>query len=287
MRALHTEPAAPSNAADTATLHQLNRDYLHSFQHADVRRYEEILAEDFVNSRPDGAFMTRAEFLAQFARPVTISNLDADDVRIRVLGDFALIHAHMLYTNPDGTPGAGRYTDIYARRGGQWQCIAAHVTGGQWQRGAAHATRGGATPLAAQAAGTSSTPERSPMKAPKPEITADTGILELLNQDYMRAVQQGDVRRFEQILADDFLNSNTDGTLVDRAGFLAQIARPVTIAKLEAHDVIVRTLGDFAIIHARTTYTKSDGMPGAGRYTDVWARRGGRWLCVSAHVNRG
>jgi len=275
MRALRPAEAAPSNAGDAETLHQLNRDYLHSFQHADARRYEEILAEDFVNTRPDGAFMSRAEFLAQFARPVTISNLDADDVRIRVLGDFALIHARMTYTNPDGTPGVGRYTDIYARRGGKWQCIAAHVT------------RVGATPAAAPAAGTSSIPTRSAIEAPQPESATDTELLERLNRDYIRSVQQGDVRCFEQILANDFLNSNPDGTLVDRAGFLAQTARPVTIAKLEAHDVIVRTLGDFALIHARTTYTRPDGKPGAGRYTDAWARRGGRWLCVSAHFNRG
>jgi len=45
-------------------------------------------------------------------------------------------------------------------------------------------------------------------------------------------------------------------------------------------------MGDVAIIHARTTYMAPDGRMGAGRYTDVWARRGGRWLAVSAHVTR-
>jgi ketosteroid isomerase-like protein len=99
-------------------------------------------------------------------------------------------------------------------------------------------------------------------------------------------VQMGDVRRFDEILADDFLCSNPDGTLIDRDAFLAQTARPVTIANLTAHDVNVRLMGDFAIIHARTTYTAPDGRPAAGRYTDVWARRGGRWLAVSAHVTR-
>jgi len=94
------------------------------------------------------------------------------------------------------------------------------------------------------------------------------------------------VRRFDEILAEDFLCSNPDGSLVDRAGFLAQTARPVTISKLEAHDVRVRIIGDVAIIHARTTYTMPDGRAGAGRYTDVWARRQGRWLAVSAHVTR-
>jgi hypothetical protein len=45
-------------------------------------------------------------------------------------------------------------------------------------------------------------------------------------------------------------------------------------------------MGDFAIVHARTTYTMADGRQGSGRYTDVWARRGGNWLAVSAHVTR-
>ena len=115
----------------------------------------------------------------------------------------------------------------------------------------------------------------------------DIETLQQLNRDYISSVQTSDVRRFDEILAEDFLCSNPDGSLVDRAAFLAQTARPVTISNLEARDVVVRLLGDVAIIHARTTYTLPDGRPGMGRYTDVWARRRGRWLAVSAHVTRG
>jgi len=117
-------------------------------------------------------------------------------------------------------------------------------------------------------------------------IITDLDTLRDLNRDYIHSVQTSDVRRFDEILTDDFLCSNPDGTLVDRAAFLAQTARPVMYTNLEAHDVNVRLMGDFAIIHARTTYTLRDGRPGAGRYTDVWARRNGRWLAVSAHVTR-
>ncbi|MGI8858270.1 MAG: nuclear transport factor 2 family protein [Thermomicrobiales bacterium] len=117
-------------------------------------------------------------------------------------------------------------------------------------------------------------------------VTTDLDNLRDLNHDYIHSVQTSDVRRFDEILAEDFLCSNPDGSLIDRDAFLQQTARPVTIAHLEAHDVDVRILGDVAIIHARTTYTMPDGRPGAGRYTDVWARRGGRWLAVSAHVTR-
>ncbi|HEX4984801.1 MAG TPA: nuclear transport factor 2 family protein [Burkholderiales bacterium] len=111
--------------------------------------------------------------------------------------------------------------------------------------------------------------------------------LRKLNQDYVDSVAGSNVRRFEELLADDFLNTNPDGTLVDRAQFLAQIARPSAASGLRCDDVRIRVMGDFAIIHARTLYNKPDGQPGAGRYTDIWARRNGRWICVAAHVMRG
>jgi ketosteroid isomerase-like protein len=116
--------------------------------------------------------------------------------------------------------------------------------------------------------------------------TSDLDTLLALNREYIRAVQTSDVQRFAEILAADFLCANPDGSLVDRERFLAQTARPVTIVNLEAHDVTVRLMGDGAIIHARTTYTGPDGRRGSGRYTDVWARRHGRWLAVAAHVTR-
>ena len=79
---------------------------------------------------------------------------------------------------------------------------------------------------------------------------SDLKTLEALNRDYISSVQNGDVRRFDEILAPEFYCSNPDGSLVDRAAFLAQTARPVTISGLEAHDVLIRLLGDVAIIHA-------------------------------------
>jgi ketosteroid isomerase-like protein len=119
------------------------------------------------------------------------------------------------------------------------------------------------------------------------ERQADIDTLRRLNQNYVRSVEASDVGYFEEVLSEDFLNTSWDGSLLDRAGFLAQIARPAGVSSLEAHDVRIRLLGDIAIIHARTSYRKPDGSGGAGRYTDVWARRQGRWVCVAAQVARG
>lgn len=115
----------------------------------------------------------------------------------------------------------------------------------------------------------------------------DRAILEQLNRDYIASVQNSDVRRFEEILAEEFYCSNPDGSLVDRREFLLQTARPVTISGLEASDVKIRLFDDVAIIHARTSYKTTDGQAKSGRYTDVWARRNGEWRAVSAHVTRG
>src|SRR2546428_11368016 len=98
-------------------------------------------------------------------------------------------------------------------------------------------------------------------------VKSDLDTLGDLNRDYIRSVQPSAVRRFDEILAEDFLCSNPDGSLIDRSAFLRHTALPVKISNLEARDVNIRLMGDFAIIHARTTYIAADGGPGAGRYT--------------------
>ncbi|HWL18271.1 MAG TPA: nuclear transport factor 2 family protein [Bradyrhizobium sp.] len=114
----------------------------------------------------------------------------------------------------------------------------------------------------------------------------DIDELTTLNRDYVASVQNSDVKRFNEILAQDFYCTNPDKSLVDRAAFLRQTALPVRIRNLTAEEVKIRVLGDFAIIHARTSYTTPDGQHAYGRYTDCWARQNGKWLAVSAHVSR-
>ena len=118
------------------------------------------------------------------------------------------------------------------------------------------------------------------------QTTSDVDTLRGLNAEYIRSVQQGDVDRFREILADDFSASLGDGTIVDKTAFLEVTRRPVTITNLTAHDVDIRVLGDVAVVHAKTTFLTADGRHATGRYTDVWARRNGQWMAIAAHVTR-
>ena len=80
---MKTETATRS---DLDALTALNRDYIHSVQHGDVRRFDEILAEDFLCSNPDGSLVDKNQFLEQTARPVTISGPCQDNRMARERG---------------------------------------------------------------------------------------------------------------------------------------------------------------------------------------------------------
>jgi ketosteroid isomerase-like protein len=114
----------------------------------------------------------------------------------------------------------------------------------------------------------------------------DHKVLEKLNSGYVRAVQDKDVAWFDQHLSWDFHNTASDGTLADRKTFLAQIAKGTGVAKIKEEDVLIRITGDTAIIHAATAFSTDAGASGRGRYTDIWQKQNGRWLCVAAHVSR-
>ena len=113
----------------------------------------------------------------------------------------------------------------------------------------------------------------------------DLDALTALNRDFVASVEKRDVKRLGEILADDFMVSTPDGSLLDKAEYLKLTAQPVTISGLVAEDVRIRLLGDFAIIHARFNSRSADGMPRRGRYTDNYARRDGTWVAVSAHYH--
>ena len=89
--------------------------------------------------------------------------------------------------------------------------------------------------------------------------TDDRQTLVQLNENYIRSVQESDVRWFEAHLSADFLNSNPDGSLVDLQGFLAQIAKPAVIRGLRCEDVRVR-LADREIVGRFEALDEAGGL---------------------------
>jgi hypothetical protein len=118
------------------------------------------------------------------------------------------------------------------------------------------------------------------------ERDSDIKALEALNNLYIQCVVQANADQFESILGEDFLCSTPDGAILDRQGFLWKTRTSPPLKYMDTDGVRIRLMGDVAIIHAQTTFASRDGAPGVGRYTDVWAKREGRWVAVAAHVTR-
>ena len=81
------------------------------------------------NSVPrEGSKLAAVVGMLRQSEGATIRDLTADDVNIRVMGDFAIIHGATSYTTPDGKEAHGRYTDCWARQHGKWLAVSAHVS---------------------------------------------------------------------------------------------------------------------------------------------------------------
>jgi ketosteroid isomerase-like protein len=114
LAAIHADGESPEGlrlmqntdgSSDLAELLRLNADYVASVQASDVRRFEQILAPDFWCTLADGSFVDRAQFLEQTARPSNLRELQAHDVRVRIMGDVAIVHARTSFITADGRRG--------------------------------------------------------------------------------------------------------------------------------------------------------------------------------------
>lgn len=130
-----------------------------------------------------------------------------------------------------------------------------------------------------------------PMLAVAQEIAMDDyQQLEKLNEGYLASYRAGKVEFFNQILAEDFRETAADGTILNRSQFLSKIAEfgngqtsPMTVT---ASELEIRIFGDTAVVHAVPVVTMEDGTSfNGGRYTDIYARIDGEWLCVAAHLS--
>jgi len=115
---------------------------------------------------------------------------------------------------------------------------------------------------------------------------ADLETLRQLNRHYIRAAAESDWRWYDENLAEDYRATNPDNSFVDKAGFVARFKAGGPKKDYAAVDVNIRILGEVALIHAGFVDRRPDGTVGKGRYTDIYARRNGRWLCVCAHFAR-
>ncbi|WP_371403314.1 nuclear transport factor 2 family protein [Kribbella sp. NBC_00662] len=84
------------------------------------------LARGTLRVRLSRARVAGGEYLEYIAKPHPFKDLAVHDVKVRILGDVALIHGRSTYTMlTDGTEQEALHTDAYQKRNDTWQCISA------------------------------------------------------------------------------------------------------------------------------------------------------------------
>ncbi len=119
--------------------------------------------------------------------------------------------------------------------------------------------------------------------------SVDIRILTELNQGYLDSYRSGNVDFYDRILTEDFRETAPDGTILNKAEFLAKIGansgRQGESMEIAAGELEIRIFEDTAIVHAIPVISLPDGVAvNGGRYTDVYVRIDGEWKCVAAHL---
>ena len=124
--------ARPKSESVEQELIRLERESNDAWLRRDVEAYARLLADDYIETGPDGDMATKAEELALVkSTETTITSAAADDFRVRVYGDAAVVTFRLTFKKPvDGkeTTGRERFTNTWIRRDGRWQCVAVHYS---------------------------------------------------------------------------------------------------------------------------------------------------------------
>lgn len=142
---IQTAMAHSSGSERTATaVMTVEHEWLAALHRRDVKTLARILGREFIDSDFQGDAITRAQYLAYFARPnlhpepPTRQTFADTMVRFVASGKVAIVTG-VVITQPPATSNAGalqdpaavrhsRFTDVFVWRGGRWQVVTGQET---------------------------------------------------------------------------------------------------------------------------------------------------------------
>jgi hypothetical protein len=121
------------------------------------------------------------------------------------------------------------------------------------------------------------------------DVTADASRLIALENAWNQAQLHHDSKAVSDLISDGFIYTDYDGTVMNKAQFLADLKDPDYRATLIANDEArVVSYVNAAIVvgtyHSKGTY-KRQPFEHYGRFTDTWLYVNNKWQCVASHTN--
>lgn len=267
--------AQPVPAADVAEaqLRAINHRFVGATVDVHGDLMEALTHDDFLLTDSDGSWRGRAEFVARMRRQPPLPAASNEGMQVRLFGPVAVVHGLFVAPDASGKPARMRYTDVHVWSDASWRLVSVQNT--RLADEAAMQPRSAAPPRPAAWTGQDPTAD-------------DASLLKTLNENYVQAFRDADVAWYGAHLAPDYLMVSGDGAQWDRAAALSRFAQPTfarTMRAFPVDKVTVRRFHHVALIHAENAYQLKDGREGVSRYTDIWQKRDGRWLCIAAHIS--
>ncbi|MGB8989542.1 MAG: nuclear transport factor 2 family protein [Candidatus Sulfotelmatobacter sp.] len=117
------------------------------------------------------------------------------------------------------------------------------------------------------------------------ESDARSNVL-ALEHAWDQAQERGDVKALSAIFDNSLIYVDYDGAVLNKAGYLARVRENTThMQQIVAEEMNVQIFGTTAVVVG--TYRVNGMEKGKpylrrGRFTDVWVRTNGNWICVAA-----
>jgi hypothetical protein len=124
---------------------------------------------------------------------------------------------------------------------------------------------------------------------PSKDSAADESKLIALENLWNQAQLHHDAKALNQLVSDTFVYTDYDGTVMNKAQFMADLKDPAYRATLITNeDMKVYPYQSAAIVigtyHSKGTY-KRQPFDHYGRFTDTWIYENNKWQCVASHTN--
>jgi ketosteroid isomerase-like protein len=128
-----------------------------------------------------------------------------------------------------------------------------------------------------------------PAAAQKSKDDSQETKLLIMEHLWNEAQVNRDARVLDAMLGNEFVNTEYDGEVSDKAKFLADIKDPqFKPSILTIQDVKVSMYADTAVVvgiyRTKGTY-QNKPYEHFGRFTDTWIYAQGRWQCVASHTS--
>lgn len=119
-------------------------------------------------------------------------------------------------------------------------------------------------------------------------LAADESKLIALENAWNQAQLHHDAKALDTLVGDKFIYTDIDGSVMDKARFMADIKDTSYHATLIANENTRVDMYPNAAVVTGTYHTKGTdkGKPFEhyGRFTDTWINQNGQWQCVASHT---